>query len=343
VTAPAFTLPERLEAHEPPEARGLERDAVRMLVTERASGRVLHLRADDLPAVLAPGDLLVVNTSATVPAALTATLPDGTSVDFHVSTALPGAEEHRLVELRRDGERFRGGRAGERLDLPGGGAATLVAPWVGARRLWVADLELPAPLEAYLGRHGRPIRYRHIRGDWPLAAYQTVYATEPGSAEMPSAGRPLSDRVITRLVARGIAVAPVVLHAGVSSLERGETPGPERFRVPQATARLVATTREGGGRVVAVGTTVVRALETAAGEGGGEVVAAEGWTRLVVTPERGVRAVDALLTGWHEPESSHLMLLRAVGGARLVARAYREALERAYLWHEFGDVHLILP
>jgi S-adenosylmethionine:tRNA ribosyltransferase-isomerase len=160
---------------------------------------------------------------------------------------------------------------------------------------------------------------------------------------MPSAGRPLSDRVITRLVARGVAVAPVVLHAGVSSLERGETPGPERFRVPEATARLVRATRAGGGRVVAVGTTVVRALETAADHGAGEVVAVEGWTQLVVTPERGVRAVDGLLTGWHEPESSHLMLLRAVGGARLVARAYREALERAYLWHEFGDVHLILP
>src|SRR3954469_2430562 len=343
VTAPAFTLPERLEAHEPPEARGLERDEVRMLVTERASGRVLDLRARDLPDALAPGYLLVVNTSATLPAAVPATRPDGTSVDLHVSTALPGAEAHRLVELRRDGARFGGGRAGELLDLPGGATATLVAPSVGARRLWVADLELPAPLEPYLARHGRPIRYRHVRGDWPLAAYQTVYATEPGSAEMPSAGRPLSDRAITRLVARGIAVAPIVLHAGVSSLEGGETPGPERFRVPEATARLVRATRAGGGRVVAVGTTVVRALETAADEGGGEVVASEGWTRLVVTPEHGVRAVDGLLTGWHEPESSHLQLLRAVGGARLVARAYREALERAYLWHEFGDVHLILP
>jgi S-adenosylmethionine:tRNA ribosyltransferase-isomerase len=343
VTAHAFTLPERLEAHEPPEARGLARDEVRMLVTARASGRVLDRRARDLPDVLKPGDLVVVNTSATLPAALTATRADATTVDLHVSTPLPGDEEHRLVELRRDGSRFRGGRAGERLELPGGGAATLVARWVGARRLWVADLELPVAIEAYLGWNGRPIRYRHVRGEWPLAAYQTVYATDPGSAEMPSAGRPLSERVITRLVARGIAVAPIVLHAGVSSLEGGETPGPERFRVPEATARLVRATRDGGGRVIAVGTTVVRALETAADLGGGAVEAAEGWTRLVVTPERGVRAVDGLLTGWHEPESSHLLLLRAVGGARLVARAYREALERGHLWHEFGDVHLILP
>jgi S-adenosylmethionine:tRNA ribosyltransferase-isomerase len=159
---------------------------------------------------------------------------------------------------------------------------------------------------------------------------------------MPSAGRPLSERVITALVARGVAVAPIVLHAGVSSLEEGELPGPEWYRVPAATARLVNATHAGGGRVIAVGTTVVRALETTAGEDG-TVAPGEGWTTLVVTPERGVRAVDGLLTGWHEPESSHLKLLRAVGGTDLVERSYAEALRRGHLWHEFGDVHLILP
>jgi len=336
-----FVLPERLEAHEPPEARGLERDEVRMLVTERASGRVRDLHARDLPDVLDPGDLLVVNTSATVPAAFRARRADGTELDLHVSTPLPDSD-HRLVELRHDGGSFRAGRAGERLALTGGGVATLVAPYLPGARLWVAELRLPAPLEAYLARHGRPIRYRHIHGEWPLAAYQTVYATEPGSAEMPSAGRPLSERVITALVARGVAVAPIVLHAGVSSLEEGETPGPEWYRVPAATARLANATHAGGGRVIAVGTTVVRALETTVGEDGA-VAPGEGWTTLVVTPERGVRAVDGLLTGWHEPESSHLKLLRAVGGTGLVERSYAEALRRGHLWHEFGDVHLILP
>jgi S-adenosylmethionine:tRNA ribosyltransferase-isomerase len=337
-----FELPARLEAHEPPEARGLARDEVRMLVTERASGRVRDLRARDLPDVLAPGDLLVINTSATVPAAFRARRDDGTELDLHVSTPLPDSD-HRLVELRRAGASFRGARAGEHLALPAGGVATLVAPYVSGCRLWVAELRLPGPLETYLARHGKPIRYRHVHGEWPLDAYQTVYASEPGSAEMPSAGRPLSERVITALVARGIAVAPIVLHAGVSSLEEGETPGPEWFRVPAATARLVGATRAGGGRVVAVGTTVVRALESAVHGPGGSVAPAEGWTRLVVTPERGVRAVDGLLTGWHEPESSHLKLLEAVGGRELIERAYREALERGHLWHEFGDVHLILP
>jgi S-adenosylmethionine:tRNA ribosyltransferase-isomerase len=341
VSALAFELPARFEARVPPEARGLERDEVRMLVTERASGRMLDRRARDLPGMLAPGDLLVINTSATVPAAFGVRRADGTRLDLHVSTPLPDSD-HRLVELRRDGASFRGAHAGERLALAGGGVATLCAPYVGSGRLWVAELRLPGPLETYLARHGRPIRYRHIDGDWPLDAYQTVYASEPGSAEMPSAGRPLSERVITALVARGIAVAPIVLHAGVSSLEAGETPGPEWFRVPEATARLVETTHAGGGRVVAVGTTVVRALESVVGDGG-RLDPREGWTRLVITPERGVRAVDGLLTGWHEPESSHLDLLRAVGGAQLVARSYRAALERGYLWHEFGDVHLILP
>ena len=337
-----FDLPERLEAREPPEARGLERDAVRMLVTARASEHVRDARVRDLPEVLAAGDLVVINTSATLPAALVATRADGTPLALHVSTALPDSER-RLVELRRDGAPFRGARAGERLGLPGGAGATLVAPYLSGPRLWVADLELGgAPLHDYLARHGRPIRYRHVPRDWPLSAYQTVYATEPGSTEMPSAGRPLSERVITALVARGIAVAPIVLHAGVSSLEEGEPPGPEWFRVPPATARLVRAMRAGGGRVIAVGTTVVRALETAVGPGG-RVRPSEGWTRLVVTPEHGVHAVDGLLTGWHEPESSHLRLLEAVGGQALVERSYREALERGYLWHEFGDVHLLLP
>ncbi|MEA2384324.1 MAG: S-adenosylmethionine:tRNA ribosyltransferase-isomerase [Solirubrobacteraceae bacterium] len=341
MSALAFELPARFEARVPPEARGLQRDEVRMLVTERASGRMLDRRARDLPDVLAPGDLLVINTSATVPAAFRVRRADGTKLDLHVSTPLPDSD-HRLVELRRDGAAFRGAHAGERLALIGGAVATLCAPYVGSARLWVAELRLPGPLEVYLARHGRPIRYRHIDGDWPLDAYQTVYASEPGSAEMPSAGRPLSERVITALVARGIAVAPIVLHAGVSSLEAGETPGPEWFRVPGATARLVEATHAGAGRVIAVGTTVVRALESVAGDDG-RLAPAEGWTPLVITPERGVRVVDGLLTGWHEPESSHLDLLRAVGGAELVARAYRAALERGYLWHEFGDVHLMLP
>jgi S-adenosylmethionine:tRNA ribosyltransferase-isomerase len=177
---------------------------------------------------------------------------------------------------------------------------------------------------------------------WPLDAYQTVFALEPGSAEMPSAGRPFTAELVTELTARGVVVAPVTLHTGVSSLEHGEQPFPERFHVPPVTARLVNAVHDWGGRVIAVGTTVVRALETVA-TSDGTVSEGRGWTRLVITPERGVLAIDGLLTGWHDRESTHLELLEAVAGRRLLGRSYRAALASGYRWHEFGDLHLILP
>ena len=144
-------------------------------------------------------------------------------------------------------------------------------------------------------------------------------------------------------MARGVVVAPLVLHAGVSSPEKDEPPMPERFTVPASTARLVASTRAAGGRVVAVGTTVVRALETAT-DPDGTVHPAHGWTDLVLGPDRPSRVVTGLITGLHAPEASHLLLLEAVAGPALVGRAYRAALEHGdYLWHEFGDSTLFLP
>jgi S-adenosylmethionine:tRNA ribosyltransferase-isomerase len=334
----AFELPERLEAHEPAEARGLARDEVRMLVASRSTGELLDARFRNLPGVLAPGDLVVVNVSATLPASLPAVTPDGRRIRVHLSTPVPGKSGHWVVELRCGDAPCRSAEP-ETLALPAGGRAHLLAPYLRGRRLWVARLDLPRPLTAYLAEHGAPIRYRYVARELPLADYQTVFAFESGSAEMPSAGRPFTHRLLAELSARGIAIAPVVLHTGVSSLEEGEAPYPERFRVPEATAGLVASTRRSGGRVIAVGTTVVRALETAACPAG----LRDGWTDLVVTPERPLRVVDGLLTGWHEPGASHLDLLDAVAGRDLVARSYDAALERGYLWHEFGDVHLILP
>jgi len=338
---------ERREAGEPPEARGLRRDEVRMLVA--AKGALTHARARDLPDHLRPGDLLVVNTSATLPAALAARRADGTRLSLHLSTPAPGeADGHWVVELRRDGERFGAGRAGEALDLPGGARATLLAPYLG-RRLWLAELETDGDLLGYLARHGAPIRYAHTRGEHPLADYQTIFALDPGSAEMPSAARPFTPELVTALVARGVVIAPLTLHTGVASLELGESPYPERFSVPPTTARLVNATRAGGGRVIAVGTTVVRALETVAlpvpakPVPFGHVEADAGWTRHVVTPQRSIRVVDGLLTGWHDPDASHLLLLEALAGRELVERSYAAALDAGYLWHEFGDIHLILP
>ena len=335
LTAPPleFELPADLEAREPPEARGLARDEVRLLVASGATGSLRHRTFRDLPDVLEPGDVVVVNTSGTLAASLTATRADGSEVGVHLSTRLPGGLW--VVEPRGITA-----QAGEVLTLPDGGRAELLAPYPveGGGRLWVAALHLPCPLVPYLDRHGRAIRYSYVEQDWPIEAYQTVFAVEPGSAEMPSAARPFSVELVAALVARGIVIAPLVLHTGVSSLEDHEPPFAEAYRVPAATARLVNDAR----RVIAVGTTVVRALETVA-DADGEVHPGEGWTELVITPERGVRAVDGLITGWHEPKASHLLMLEAIAGRELLERSYAAALEVGYLWHEFGDSHLLLP
>jgi S-adenosylmethionine:tRNA ribosyltransferase-isomerase len=214
--------------------------------------------------------------------------------------------------------------------------------WADSRRLWVTELHLPKALDRYLAEHGRPIRYGYVDGQWPLDAYQNVYAAEPGSVEPPSAGRPFTHELLTRLLAKGVLVAPIVLHTGVSSLERDERPYPEWYRVPATTAELVNAVRDWDGRVIAVGTTVARALETVTSPDG-KVASGEGWTSLVITPERGMRAIDGFVTGLHEPRASHLDLLEAAAGEELLERSYLAALEHCYLWHEFGDSQLILP
>ncbi|WP_406207315.1 S-adenosylmethionine:tRNA ribosyltransferase-isomerase [Kitasatospora sp. NBC_01560] len=343
-------VPPELSAREPAEARGgTTRDGVRMLVGHRAGGTVEHRRFTDLPEVLRPGDLLVVNNSATLPAALAGRLPDGTPVALHLSSARPDRRGAFLVELRRVipgaaaapyAPEASPARPGLRVELPAGAAAELVAPFTA--RLWYARLDLPAPLPAYLDHHGKAIRYGYVDRDWPIEAYRTVFATVPGSSEMPSAARPFTAEVVARLAGRGVLVAPVTLHTGVASPEAHEAPYAEWFHVPDTTARLVGHVRAGGGRVIAVGTTVVRALESAA-DPDGTVHRADGWTELVITPERGVRAVDGLLTGWHEPRASHLLMLAAVAGRPLLERCYAEAVRHRYLWHEFGDVNLLLP
>ncbi len=348
-----FDLPPRLEAGEPPEARGLARDEVRLMVSYRADDRVTQATFRDLPDVLDPGDVLVINTSGTMNAALPATRADGTPLTLHLSTRLPA--DLWIVEPRqRDGARklsLSPALAGQTLRLPAGAEATLHIPYLHDRaamdsdrptRLWIATLRLPTTLDAYLAAHGAPIRYSYVKQGWPASYYQTVYATEQGSAEMPSAGRAFTPHVLTRLVARGVVVAPLLLHTGVASLEDHEPPYEEYYRVPLETARVVNAARQAGNRVVAVGTTVVRALETVV-DRDGVVHPGEGWTRLVITPARGVHAVTALLTGMHEPRSSHLAMLEALAGRAHLEITYAAALRAGLLWHEFGDLHLILP
>ena len=331
-----FELPPALEASEPPEARGVPRDAVRMMVSRRRTGEVTHHPFTDLPGLLLPGDLLVVNTSATLPAAVRC----GPGLVMHFSTSLPDGSW--LAELRavrgNATQPFPGGSPGQVLALPGGAMATLAERVTG--RLW--RVRLSTAVVPYLLRHGSFIHYSYVASDWPAKAYQTVFATTPGSAEMPSASRPFTAEMLARLVVRGVTIAPLTLHTGVSSLESDEDPYPEPFDVPPATARLVNLVRRSGGRVIAAGTTVVRALESAVSDCG-LVVPTTGWTSHVVTPETGVRVVDGLLTGLHEPRSSHLRMLTAFAGQSLLSACYEQAIRSAYLWHEFGDVHLLLP
>jgi S-adenosylmethionine:tRNA ribosyltransferase-isomerase len=349
-----FALTPDHEAGEPPEARGLARDQVRLMVSTMKDDVIEHRRFRELPEVLGAGDVLVINTSGTLRAALSARPAHDDPLEIHLSTRLPA--DLWIVELRvpagHASTPYGRACAGDDFTLAAGGRVRLLAPYdrpgravVGPTcgdRLWVAIFSLPVPLEAFLEAHGFPIRYAYAKEAWPMSYYQTVYATENGSAELPSAGRAFTPELITTLVANGVQIAPLVLHSGVSSPEDHEPPYEEAYKVPLGTARVINAARHDHRRVIAVGTTVVRALETVT-DVDGKLHPGEGWTRLVITPERRIRAVDGLLTGLHEPRASHLAMLEALAGRRHLATTYRAALEQGYLWHEFGDLHLILP
>ncbi len=348
-----FLLPEHRFATEPAEHRGLGRDQVRLLVASGDPGVINHTRFDRLPDHLRPGDLVVVNNSRTVAAEFDATADGNWPVVVHLATELddgtwvlelrtaPDAARPILLagidqELTIDGELPVRIRLIEPYQVSG-----QRAPAGTGVRLWRAAITSDGPLTQFLARAGRPIEYGYLSRHWPLADYQTVFGTRPGSAEMPSAGRPFTTELVTRLVSSGVLFAPITLHTGVSSQEAGEGPQPERFEVPATTARLVNHVRAAGGRVIAVGTTVTRALESAADDEG-FVFESRGWTEHVVGPEHPARVVDGLVTGLHNPDASHLLLVEAIAGARLSQQAYDAAVAGPYLWHEFGDACLIL-
>lgn len=328
-----FTLPRELEAREPPEARGLRRDEVRLMVSHRTD-RIEHAQFVDIARFLEPGDLLVVNDSETLPAALTARRADGSEIALHLSNRLAGSLW--IVEPRRASV-----EAGETVELPHGGRATFIAPHHGSWRLWSADVVVPGDAVEYLHRHGRPIAYDYVRGEWPIEMYQTMFANCPGSAEMPSAGRAFSADVVASVERKGVRISAITLHTGVASVEKDEPPYEEWFEVTEDAATAVQQTKSQGRRVIAVGTTVVRTLESAVDESG-RVYPSSGWTDLVIAPNSCVRTVDGLLTGFHEPRATHLAMLEAIAGREHVRKAYHAAIEGRYLWHEFGDLHLIV-
>ncbi|GHO82800.1 S-adenosylmethionine:tRNA ribosyltransferase-isomerase [Dictyobacter formicarum] len=357
IQAMDFILPPELEATMPPEARGLTRDAVRLMVSYRSNDHIVHTRFQHIGDFLQAGDVVIINTSATMRAALQARRVDGTPLVVHLSTRLPA--DLWVVEIRQyEGKTTRPFfhiKPGETLYLQNDATITLHTPHdqhyrnsdsnsQQSPRLWIATLKLPATttLEDYLNNYGSPIRYSYVRDEWPIAYYQTTYANEVGSSEMPSAGRAFTPTLLTSLIARGIQIVPLLLHTGVASLESHELPYEEFYRVPATTAGLINVARHEGRRLIAVGTTVVRALETVT-TADGITHPGEGWTRTIVTPERGIRSINALLTGFHEPQATHLAMLETLANRHHLQLTYQAALQQGYLWHEFGDLHLILP
>lgn len=351
VTLPApidFVLPPELEATVPAELRGLARDEVRLMVSHYRNDQIEHDYFYNLADYLQRGDVLVINTSGTMNASLPATRADGTPLRVHLSTQRNECEwviELRLVETDKTSPFFYA-TAGEIIQLPNGASVKLLEPYAVASderiRLWFAQVDFGnMGLDDYLTTYGVPIRYQYVKEAFPLAYYQTVYAMQKGSTEMPSAGRAFTPELITRLAAHSIQIAPLILHTGVASLEADEPPYAEYYDVPAETATMINQARQTGRRIVAVGTTVVRALETVTENG--ITQDGSGWTDLVITPERGIHAVNGMLTGFHEPRATHLAMLTALAGRKHIQMTYQEALIKQYLWHEFGDLHLILP
>jgi len=343
-----FSVQDDRTATEPPEYRGLARDEIRLLIGDSAGIR--HAKFRDLPSFLLPGDLVVVNTSATLAAEVDGRWREDRAVVVHFATDL--GDGNWVAELRTapaaeapvlDAD------PGELICLPGEGRLRLLSPYPRpgsspnghGNRLWRVQVSGVASVVAHLERWGRPIAYGYLAARFPLVDYQTVFASTPGSAEMPSAGRGFTADLVTKLICAGVGIAPILLHTGVSSQDAGEAPQAEWFAVPAATARQVTATRRAGGRVIAVGTTVTRALESVSAPDG-TMLAQSGWTNLVIDPDRGVRVVDGLITGWHNPDASHLLLVEAVAGAERTQRAYDAAVADNYRWHEFGDAGLLL-
>ncbi len=338
-----FVVPPELEARQPAEYRGLRRDRVRLLVLPRFESPSIHTRFDALGDYLRPQDLLVINVSRTLPALLKARDENGKPVEVRLAQR---RSEDQWDVLVLEGRKHIG-HQGMKLDFGQGLSATLIAPRPDLPFLWQTQFyPCCMPLIDLIYKLGEPVRYSYVDQVLPLDIYQTVYAREPGSVEMPSAGRPLTWELLLKLRRMGVGLASLSLHTGLSStrddtLDASRPNFDEEYYVPEETARAVNRTHSKGGRVIAVGTTVVRALETAA-QPDGRVIAAQGWTHLRITAEHKLQAVDALLTGMHEPLSSHLDLLTAFVDAGRLQSAYAEAIRLGYLWLEFGDMNLII-
>jgi len=340
-----FDLPKHLACPLPTEERNMERDEVRLLVTTN-SGQTAHTTFNQLPGFLQKGDVLIVNTSATVPSALPVSLPGDKQGRLHVSTKLNNNEW--LIEIREvtgnKTSRWHEGEEAMTLQLPLSQTVILKKKfykndhWL---HLWIAEFNVNQPLQKYLSANAQPIQYEKLDRQYPLSYYQAFFSFHPGSAEMPSAGRGFTKNLVERLLKKGIVLAPVILHTGVSSLEENETPYPEYMEVDPVTASIINTAKSQYRRIIAVGTTAIRAIETAVNNEG-LVLPYKGNTELFIDENYSMKVIDGLLTGFHEPKASHLNMLQSIAGYDHLDKAYKEAIREGYYWHQFGDLHLIL-
>lgn len=343
-----FTLPLELAAKEPPERRGIARDRVRLMTIDRTNYQVEHTCFNRLGKFLRPGDLLVFNTSRTLPAVLEGCeTPNGPCMQVRLAQHLPD-DSWLVLLLCQQGDLFSCGlRSGMEINFGQGLLGTVHEHDENIPRLWKMRFSKSGTeLMDLLYRLGHPIRYEYVSAPWDLDYYQTVYAKEPGSAEMPSAGRAFTWKLLFDLKRCGVETAHIVLHTGLSSymddeLDAQHPASEEEYFISEAAAQKINRTHQQGGRVIAVGTTVVRALESVADETG-KIEAGHGYTRLHITADHVLRVVDGLLTGLHEPEASHLDLLTAFLPAQQIRKAYEDAVLIGYLWHEFGDLNLIV-
>ncbi len=344
-----FSLPEILECAIPTEERGINRDEVRLLVSNKNTDQIHHTNFKNIVDHLQDGDVLIINTSGTLKAAIPVTLPNREAGRIHLSTRKK--DGNWLAEIRQvignKTKRYNETKEGDCFELPDGGILKIEQPFYRNQletkhlQLWNVRFTLNDSIELFLEKHGIPIRYSDVQQVYPSAYYQTVFANVPGSAEMPSAGRAFTHELVTQLMAKGIQFAPILLHTGVASLEVGEQPFPEYFKVTPTTADIVNRAKLEGRRIIAVGTTAIRAIESSTEESG-LVVPQEGFTNLFITPTRGLNIVNGLLTGFHEPKASHLLMLEALADRSHLAISYQEAVQEGYQWHEFGDLHLLI-
>lgn len=344
-----FQLPDTLQTALPTEVRNINRDEVKLMVSNRKNDDIQHTQFKHIADYLDTGDVLVVNTSGTIKAALNIILPNGQKGSIHLSNQL--TDQQWLVEIRqnrgRQTKRFYDMEKDSIIPLTNDGIMHIIAPFyppsIAAKhlQLWIVRFELPLPIFDYLNQYGLPIRYTHTPKHYPIDYYQTIFANEWGSAEMPSAGRAFTPEIITKLVIKGVQFAPILLHTGVASLELNEKPYPEFYKVSPTTASIINWAKQKGRRIIAVGTTAVRAIETVTNKAG-KVQAGMDWTNLYITPERGLHTINGLLTGFHEPNASHLLMLSALAQATHLQKCYDTAIAQQYQWHEFGDLHLIL-